>query len=83
MLSDYCRKRIAPLLPPREVEQLRTYLLALLEAGVLPPSRGSGFEWQQLPAARLEEALRAELSPQRPAALGPPLRETSQNWTSP
>jgi len=45
MLSDYCRKRVAPHLPPNDVEALRSYILRLHADRKRPPRAGRGFNW--------------------------------------
>ena len=48
MISEYCRKRIAKTLPPRETESIRQYLIQLLDARVLPPRFGAHVDWSEI-----------------------------------
>lgn len=48
MISDYCRKRIAPYLLPVHTEALRKFLIASLEAGVGIPRYAGKFDWQAM-----------------------------------
>jgi hypothetical protein len=58
MISDYLRRRAAPVLPPRVVEVLREHLLNLLARGEPLPSRGKTIDWRSLAAdCGLEEEL--------------------------
>lgn len=50
MISDYVRLRAADHLAPREVEQLREYLLGVLAANTRLPSRGRGLDWRTIAA---------------------------------
>lgn len=45
MMDDYCRVRISPLLPPREVEGIRAYLSHLIDLRVCPARRGGHYDW--------------------------------------
>jgi hypothetical protein len=45
MVSEFCRVRVAPLLPPRQTENLRRYLLQLLKAKQSPPCAGRWTDW--------------------------------------
>ncbi len=45
MISDFVRSRAAMVLPPRELENLRLYLLRLIEEELLPPRRGQAVDW--------------------------------------
>lgn len=51
MITDFCRLRIGPLLPPIEADRLRQYLLNLLAARELPPRPGHRPDWQQVAEA--------------------------------
>jgi hypothetical protein len=46
MISDYVRLRAVDHLAPREVEQLRAYLLEVLAHNGRLPSRGRGLDWR-------------------------------------
>lgn len=47
-IADYCRTRLAPLLPPREVAWLEEHLLSLAERHEHPPRWGEGFNLRAL-----------------------------------
>ena len=47
-ISDFCRIRLAPLLPPREAERLGKYLVALVTARNLPPRIGKSYAWGEI-----------------------------------
>jgi hypothetical protein len=49
-LSDYLRKRAAHLLPPRDLEKLRTHLLHRLVQAEKLPAVGRGIDWRRLAA---------------------------------
>lgn len=51
MLSDFCKKRISHVLPPRETERLRIYLVDLLTSGHYPPMRGTDLNWELIAVA--------------------------------
>jgi len=44
-ISEFCRKRISTLLPPREVERIRLYMVELTKRSEAPPTKGRGFDW--------------------------------------
>jgi hypothetical protein len=48
MISDYVRIRGPRVLPPREVEQLRMYMIDLFRRGEPPPAHGRGLDWRQI-----------------------------------
>lgn len=48
MMTDYLRKRAAPLFPPRELERLRLHLLDHLRRAEGLPAAGRGIDWHQL-----------------------------------
>lgn len=45
MIEQFLRQRVAAALPPRELEQLRDYLLGLIADGLPPPRRGGRPDW--------------------------------------
>lgn len=45
MISDFCRKRIAPVLSPLETDAMRRYLTKLLELSMLPPRLSTQSAW--------------------------------------
>ncbi|MCX5517805.1 hypothetical protein OSH10_05105 [Kaistia defluvii] len=46
MLTDFCRKRAATVLAPREVERLESYLHSLLKEREMPPMTGGYVNWR-------------------------------------
>ncbi len=48
MITDFCRKRVAQVLPPKETEQLEQYLVALHRAGGPVPAQGRGVNWRRV-----------------------------------
>jgi hypothetical protein len=48
MITEYCRKRVAPYLPPAETEALRRYLIGALEAVADVPRAKTGYDWQAI-----------------------------------
>lgn len=46
MMSDFCQRRIALVLPPRETENLRKYFLNLIATRTLPPISRKRFDWR-------------------------------------
>ncbi len=58
MLSDFCRKRLAVVLAPREVELLRSYMIGLLEQRRNVPRKGAGLDWPAIAAACLIDETR-------------------------
>jgi hypothetical protein len=51
MISDFVRQRGTDFLSPREVEQLRVYLVDILRFDGRVPGRGSGIDWQAIALA--------------------------------
>jgi len=51
MISDFCRKRLAPLLPPHEVEKVRFYMLDMLQACERVPRNKKGYDWSEIALA--------------------------------
>jgi hypothetical protein len=45
MIDQFLRQRVAAMLPPRELEQLRDYLLGLIADRTPPPRRGGKPDW--------------------------------------
>lgn len=68
MISDFVHLRAAPVLPPRDVERLRLYLVDLFHRRQQPPARGRGLDWPKLAE---EAGLDAEFSPAARAVLRP------------
>ena len=50
-ISDFCRVRLAGLMPPRDVARVRAYLLKLIEDGAHPPRRQSKFAFGEISRA--------------------------------
>src|ERR1700712_3720015 len=50
MISDFCSKRIAIFLPPKETERFRIYLTWLLDSSVSPPLVRGAPDWQGVAA---------------------------------
>ena len=48
MITDFCRKRVTQVLPPKETEQLERYLVALHRAGGPVPAQGRGVNWRRV-----------------------------------
>lgn len=51
MMSDFCRVRVAPHLPPRETASFHEYLVDLVETRTGPPRRGAVYDWAAIAAA--------------------------------
>jgi hypothetical protein len=51
MISDFCRKRLAPLLPRNEVEKVRFYMLDMLQACERVPRNNKGYDWSEIALA--------------------------------
>ena len=47
-ISDFCRIRLAALLPPREAEQLGKYMVGLVTTRNPPPRTGKGYAWGEI-----------------------------------
>jgi hypothetical protein len=47
-ISDFCRLRIDPVLPPRESDRIRTFLLNLIAWSVTPPRKPRGYDWEEI-----------------------------------
>ena len=45
MISDFCRKRVAPHLPPVHTEALRKFLIASVDTGVGVPRYAGKYDW--------------------------------------
>lgn len=45
MISDFCRVRVAPHLPPRDTAKLLAYLTQLIATRTPPPRLGPGYDW--------------------------------------
>ncbi|MBB5049387.1 hypothetical protein HNR60_004164 [Rhodopseudomonas rhenobacensis] len=47
-ISDFCRLRIDPVLPPQESARIRTFLLHLIAGSVTPPRKLRGYDWEEI-----------------------------------
>lgn len=65
MLSDFCRKRLAPFLPPQDVEKIRFYMLDLLQVCERAPMSNKGYDWSEI--ARGTDIALDDLMPARRA----------------
>ena len=48
VITDFCRKRVAQVLPPHETEKLERYLLNLRSVGGPVPLQGRGVNWRRV-----------------------------------
>ena len=48
VITDFCRKRVAQVLPPHETEKLEQYLLELRSVGGPVPLQGRGVNWRRV-----------------------------------
>ena len=48
VITAFCRKRVAQVLPPHETEKLERYLLDLRSAGGPVPLQGRGVNWRRV-----------------------------------
>ena len=48
VITDFCRKRVAQVLPPHETEKLERYLLDLRNVGGPVPLQGRGVNWRRV-----------------------------------
>lgn len=47
-ISDFCRLRIEPILPPQESVRIRTFLLNLIARSAMPPRKPRGYDWEEI-----------------------------------
>jgi hypothetical protein len=48
VISQFCRVRLAPVLPPREVDRLERFLQQSFATNEVPPRAGSGWSWPKI-----------------------------------
>lgn len=68
-ISDFCRLRVDPILPPQESARIRNFLVGLIARSQTPPRKLRGYDWEEI-ALRCgldKEALRIAKSPIEPA----------------
>jgi hypothetical protein len=51
MISDFCRVRLTPLIPPLETERLRNYLVGLIQSREQPPRNGKAYALAEMAIA--------------------------------
>jgi hypothetical protein len=47
-ISDFCRLRLDPILPPRESARIRNFLLGLIAQSQVPPRKLQGYDWDEI-----------------------------------
>jgi hypothetical protein len=47
-ISDFCRLRVDPVLPPQESRRIREYLLSLIARSQTPPRKLRGYDWDEI-----------------------------------
>lgn len=47
-ISDFCRLRLDPVLPPQESAQVKEYLLKLIARSGMPPRKPRGYDWGEI-----------------------------------
>lgn len=47
-ISDFCRLRLDPVLPPQESAQVKEYLLKLIARSRMPPCKPRGYDWGEI-----------------------------------
>jgi hypothetical protein len=47
-ISDFCRLRVDPVLPPQESGRIRDYLLSLVARSQTPPRKKRGYDWDEI-----------------------------------
>ncbi|MER9947186.1 hypothetical protein [Mesorhizobium sp. M0047] len=47
-ISDFCRLRLDPVLPPQESARVREFLLQLISSAQTPPRKLRGYDWQEI-----------------------------------
>ena len=47
-ISDFCRLRVDPILPPRESTRIRKFLVDLIAQSQIPPRRLRGYDWEEI-----------------------------------
>src|SRR5688572_30010854 len=47
-ISDFCRLRVDPALPPPESARIRAFLLTLIARSQTPPRKLRGYDWEEI-----------------------------------
>lgn len=47
-ISDFCRLRIDPILPPQESARIRNFLVGLIARSQTPPRKLRGYDWEEI-----------------------------------
>lgn len=47
-ISDFCRLRIDPMLPPQESARIKAFLLNLITQSMAPPRKLRGYDWEEI-----------------------------------
>ena len=47
-ISDFCRLRVDPVLPPQESERIRNFLVGLISRSQIPPRKLQGYDWEEI-----------------------------------
>lgn len=47
-ISDFCRLRVDPVLPPQEGKRIREFLLDLVALSQTPPRKARGYDWDEI-----------------------------------
>jgi hypothetical protein len=47
-ISDFCRLRVDPVLPPPESERIRNFLVGLISRSQIPPRKLQGYDWEEI-----------------------------------
>lgn len=47
-ISDFCRLRVDPVLPPQESARVREFLLSLIARSLTPPRKIRGYDWEEI-----------------------------------
>lgn len=47
-ISDFCRLRVEPALPPKESTRIKEFLLSLIAQSQMPPLNVRGYDWDEI-----------------------------------
>lgn len=47
-ISDFCRLRVEPILPPQESARVRNFLIGLIALSQTPPRKLRGYDWEEI-----------------------------------
>lgn len=47
-ISDFCRLRVDPILPPQESARIRNFLVDLIARSQIPPRKLRGYDWEEI-----------------------------------